>query len=180
MVNHSRSERDRRVGVLLHPTALPNSPVCGSFGRSAREWLKALASHGISVWQILPLAPPDGTGSPYSSPSSFALNPWLLDADDLAEESFLASSDLGCLPGADGEVESTAALDFPLADRRAAALARALAVRWPQQSSARHQQFQRWRVDQSHWLTDHVNFVVLRDQHNGLPWWSWRPARPRR
>ena len=173
MVNHSRSEKNRRGGVLLHPTALPVSPVCGSFGRSAREWLKVLASNGITVWQILPLAPPDGTGSPYSSPSSFALNPWLLDAEDLAEENFLASGVLGRLPGADLKAEATPVLDFQLADARASALASALAADWPQQSSARQQQFERWRVDQAHWLTDHVNFVVLRAQHNGLPWWSW-------
>ena len=132
MVNQSRSERDRRVGVLLHPTALPDSPVCGSFGRPAREWIKALAGHGVSVWQILPLAPPDGTGSPYSSPSSFALNPWLLDAEDLAEESFLASTALESLPGADAKAEATSVLDFQLADARASALGRALAAHWPQ------------------------------------------------
>ncbi len=173
MVKRSRSERDRRVGVLLHPTALPDSPVCGSFGRPAREWLKALASNGLLVWQILPLAPPDGTGSPYSSPSSFALNPWLLDAADLATEMFLTDSDLETLPGAAQTANNSSVVDFSLADERVRALARVLAAHWPQQSSKRKQQFERWRVDQADWLIDHVSFVVLRDQHDGLPWWSW-------
>ena len=90
----------RRVGVLLHPTALPGSPTCGGLGASARQWIQALARHGIAVWQVLPLAPPDGTGSPYSSPSSFALNPWLLDATDLVDEGFLEHADDAALPGA--------------------------------------------------------------------------------
>ncbi|QNI44728.1 4-alpha-glucanotransferase [Synechococcus sp. WH 8101] len=47
----------RELGVLLHPTALPGSPVCGGFGAAAQRWLEALARHGIRVWQVLPLAP---------------------------------------------------------------------------------------------------------------------------
>lgn len=173
MVNRSRTGGDRRVGVLLHPTALPDSPVCGSFGQPARKWLEVLASNGVMVWQILPLAPPDGTGSPYSSPSSFALNPWLLDAADLAEEKFLKDGDLATLPGADQKAQNTPAVDFPLADLRVKALARLLAARWLQQPSKSKEQFERWKLDQTHWLADHVNFIVLRDQHDGLPWWSW-------
>ena len=48
--------KSRRLGVLLHPTALPESPVCGGFGAEARHWLQAMARHGIHVWQVLPLA----------------------------------------------------------------------------------------------------------------------------
>ena len=54
----------RTTGVLLHPTALPASPVCGSFGAPSRAWLQSLARHDIGVWQLLPLAHPDATGSP--------------------------------------------------------------------------------------------------------------------
>ena len=37
--------RPRSSGVLLHPTALPGSPVCGSFGEPSRRWLQLLADH---------------------------------------------------------------------------------------------------------------------------------------
>ena len=50
---------------------------------------KKLHKHGIEYWQFLPLTPTDSTGSPYSSPSSFALNPWFLDIDDLIEKGFI-------------------------------------------------------------------------------------------
>ena len=164
----------RRVGVLLHPTALPGSPVCGSFGAAARGWLHALARQGIRVWQVLPLAPPDGTGSPYSSPSSFAINPWLLDAQDLSDEGFIDPNDVMALPqgtGADGEGAET--VDFALADQRANALARSLRLRWSAQSADHHQAFQRWCVDQARWLSDHSAFMVLRHESAGLPWWAW-------
>ena len=90
----------RTLGVLLHPTALPSSPGCGSLGSPSREWLKLLASNQIGVWQVLPLSPPDKTGSPYSSPSSFALNPWFLDAYDLAKEGFIESEIINKLSNA--------------------------------------------------------------------------------
>ena len=91
----------RSTGVLLHPTALPGSPVCGSFGEPCRRWLQLLADHDIGVWQMLPLAPPDPTGSPYSSPSCNALNPWFLDGQDLANEGFIGAEALNAAPGAD-------------------------------------------------------------------------------
>jgi 4-alpha-glucanotransferase len=71
----------RAVGVLLHLSSLPGPAPSGGFGASAIEWLDLLAQHQVGVWQVLPLAPTDGTGSPYSSPSGFALNPQFLDPD---------------------------------------------------------------------------------------------------
>ena len=160
----------RRVGVLLHPTALPGSPVSGGFGHAARAWIRALASNGIGLWQVLPLSPPDGTGSPYSSPSSFAINPWLLDAQDLSDQGFLQSGDLESLPGAQN---AGAVVDFPLAGRRASVLAERLSACWHQQPHSRRAAFDRWRRDQSSWLLDHATFMVLREQNNGRPWWEW-------
>ena len=64
----------KSLGVLMHPTSIPGGRVCGTFGKGAKEWIKKLHKHGIEYWQFLPLTPTDSTGSPYSSPSSFALN----------------------------------------------------------------------------------------------------------
>jgi 4-alpha-glucanotransferase len=74
----------RRAGVLLHPTALPGLGPVGTFGAAAHQWLELLGRQGIGAWQLLPLAPTDSTGSPYSSPSGSALNPNLLDAEAAA------------------------------------------------------------------------------------------------
>jgi 4-alpha-glucanotransferase len=83
----------RRAGVLLHPTSLPGPGGCGGFGQAAHDWLALLGRHGIGVWQLLPLAPTDGGGSPYSSPSGFALNPWLLDGQALVDDGLLQAAD---------------------------------------------------------------------------------------
>ena len=78
--------KKKSLGVLMHPSCIPGGRVCGTFGRGAKEWIKKLHKHGIEYWQFLPLTPTDSTGSPYSSPSSFALNPWFLDIDDLTKK----------------------------------------------------------------------------------------------
>ena len=161
----------RSSGVLLHPTALPGSPVCGTFGEPSRRWVELLASNNIGLWQLLPLAPPDQTGSPYSSPSCFALNPWMLDAQDLLNEGYISAEDHAGLPGADAPTSCVGRLDFELATRRSDALADALQRTWPHQSSSRHDEFREWCSSQT-WLNDHARYCVLHDLHEG-PWWTW-------
>ncbi len=163
--------------MLLHPTALPGTPVCGTLGQVARDWIDALADQGIRAWQLLPLAPTDATGSPYSSPSGSALNPWLLDAAELVDQGYLDPADLRDLPGGDPAAPpdpgAAQRLDPALAAERAAALGRHLARRWPSQSPERRRRFRRWRHRQRHWLRDHARFMVLRRLQEGSPWWQW-------
>jgi len=166
----SNPQLGRAIGVLLHPSALPLSPACGGFGSSAREWVKALALNGIGVWQFLPLAPCDSTGSPYSSPSSFAFNPWFLDAKDLAEEGFLSSPVIHGF--SDLENLNIDVVNFHVAEQRSEKLGQLLREAWPSQNTERHREFHRW-CDQQFWLEDHSSFMELRRQYEGLPWWEW-------
>ena len=69
---------DRCAGVLLHATSLPS----GRLDDDALRWLDFMASAGLSLWQMLPLVIPDGSRSPYQSPSAFAMNPQLLPIED--------------------------------------------------------------------------------------------------
>ncbi len=64
----------RQSGVLLHPTSLPG----GRLGEEAYGFVDWLVSAGQSWWQILPLGPPDESGSPYRASSAFAGWPGLL------------------------------------------------------------------------------------------------------
>jgi 4-alpha-glucanotransferase len=64
----------RSSGILLHPTSLPS----GKLDREARLFVDWLALAGQSWWQVLPLGPPDDTGSPYASSSAFAGSSQLL------------------------------------------------------------------------------------------------------
>ena len=66
--------------MLLHPTSLPG----GRLDRDAYAFVDWLAAAGQSWWQILPLGPPDSSGSPYASPSAFAAWSGLLAEPDAA------------------------------------------------------------------------------------------------
>jgi 4-alpha-glucanotransferase len=65
---------ERSAGILLHPTSFPN----GVLDEHAYRFVDWLAAAGQRWWQVLPLGPPDATGSPYMSPSAFAGSPALL------------------------------------------------------------------------------------------------------
>ncbi len=64
----------RSSGILLHPTSLPH----GRLGAEAYRFVDWLAKAGQSWWQVLPLGPPDESGSPYRAASAFAGWPGLL------------------------------------------------------------------------------------------------------
>jgi 4-alpha-glucanotransferase len=59
----------RQAGILCHLTSLPS----GRLGEDASNFLTKLEENSISVWQMLPITPPDKHGSPYASPSAFAI-----------------------------------------------------------------------------------------------------------
>ncbi|MEA2168436.1 MAG: 4-alpha-glucanotransferase [Solirubrobacteraceae bacterium] len=64
----------RSSGVQLHPTSLPS----GRLGDDAYAFVDWLEDAGQSVWQMLPLGPPDRFRSPYKARSAFANWPKLL------------------------------------------------------------------------------------------------------
>ena len=160
----------RTTGVLLHPSSLPNSPLCGSFGSPAREWLRLLARNEIGVWQFLPLSPTDQTGSPYSSPSSFAYNSCFLDVNDLIEDGFLPSSFLNELPEA--ITTSSSLVDFSLSNTFSEMLGYSLRKFWEEQDHDKHVQFEAW-CSKQFWLEDHVLFMELKKYFKNRPWWEW-------
>ncbi|MFA5701162.1 MAG: 4-alpha-glucanotransferase [Desulfuromonas sp.] len=66
----------RRAGVLLHPTSLPS----GVLDDQVERFLDWMEKTGLSVWQMLPLAPPHADRSPYNAYSSHGIDPALLPA----------------------------------------------------------------------------------------------------
>ncbi|MBR7094818.1 MAG: 4-alpha-glucanotransferase [Clostridia bacterium] len=80
----------RTSGVLLPLTSLPGRYACGTVGDAAYRFVDALAAGGFSLWQMLPITPPDAYGSPYAGASSFALDERLLDPETLVVEGLLS------------------------------------------------------------------------------------------
>ena len=159
----------KSLGVLMHPSSIPGGRVCGTFGKEAKEWIKKLHKHGIEYWQFLPLTPTDSTGSPYSSPSSFALNPWFLDVDDLIEEDFIFISSKDELGPTSHNKNH---FDFAAADDLTKKLGHLLFQSWSSQSEKRKLDFQKW-ISKNSWVQDYAIFTVIREEFNMLPWWEW-------
>ena len=158
----------KSLGVLMHPSSIPGGRICGTFGRGAKEWITKLHKHGIEYWQFLPITPTDSTGSPYSSPSSFALNPWFLDIDDLIDEGFVFISN-------NEELDATnqnSHFEFDDADDFTKKLGLLLLKGWSYQSEEKKIDFYNW-ISKNSWVEDYALFVVIREEFNMLPWWQW-------
>ena len=159
----------KSIGILFHPSSIPGGSYCGTFGEGAKDWIKKLSKHSIDFWQFLPLNPTDSAGSPYSSPSSFALNPWFLDINELIERRFIFLSNID-------ELESTNTnkdyFDFEFADNLTQKLGEHLFNSWEFQSEQRKNDFYNWTKENS-WVEDYSTFMVIKEEFNMLPWWQW-------
>ena len=161
--------RNRSLGILIHPSSLPGGIHCGTFGKGIKDWINKLSKYSIDYWQFLPLTPTDSTGSPYSSPSSFALNPWFLDIDELIQERFIFVSNLDELQSKNQNKDY---FDFDLANDLSKKLGNSLLNAWELQSQQRKNEFYAW-IKKNSWVEDYSLFMVIREEFDKLPWWEW-------
>lgn len=82
----------RSAGVLLHVSSLPGAHGIGDFGPGAHHFLDWLHATGWNTWQVLPIGPLGKGDSPYSSPSSFAIEPLLISIEGLVKDGLLPPS----------------------------------------------------------------------------------------
>ena len=160
---------NKSLGVIMHPSCIPGGGECGTFGEGAKDWIKKLKKYGIEYWQFLPLTPTDSTGSPYSSPSSFALNPWFLDIDELIDNGYIFISnkkDLGTIN------QNKNHFDFDVANKLSKEIGKQLLKGWEYQSEDRKLDFHKW-IKNNSWVEDYSTFIVIREEFNMLPWWEW-------
>jgi len=160
----------KSLGILLHPSSLPGGTQSGTFGIEAKVWIKKLSNYGINYWQFLPLTPTDSTGSPYSSPSSFAINPWFLDINELVEKDFVFISKEEELEIKNQNQNNY--FDFDLAENLSRKIGGLLFNAWEYQSEQRKKDFFKW-IKNNYWVEDYSIFMVLREEFNMLPWWQW-------
>ncbi|AGA32943.1 4-alpha-glucanotransferase (amylomaltase) [Thioalkalivibrio nitratireducens DSM 14787] len=142
----------RRSGILLHPTSLPGPGPVGRLGDEARRFVDWMVSAGFSVWQILPVNPPQQGGSPYACISAFAGDTRLIDPGMLVEAGWLP-------PGSERWP-----LGQALSEARAALMA---------DGGDDWQDYLRFCHDQDDWLDDFALFVVIKRLESGRPWWQW-------
>jgi 4-alpha-glucanotransferase len=191
-----RSDLPRASGILLHPVSLPDpglstqsgerprapslqAPGSGDFGASALHFIDWLAAAGQQLWQVLPLGPVGPGNSPYMSPSAFALNPLLIELQDLARRGWLAAG-VAPPPGPAGAARpnrtATAAvggrIDYAAVTRFRMACLREAARRFFEADAARDD-FNLFCARESAWLDDYALFMAISEEHPQLAWHRW-------
>ena len=164
----------RSSGVLLHPTSLPGGYGIGDLGPAALDFIDLLAAGKQRLWQVLPLGPTGYGDSPYQCFSAFAGNPLLISLDRLIDEGLLTATDVESADVGAAFSRPANSVDFPavIAHRE---------LLWPRvlerfdASGARpmHERFERFRLNEAHWLNDYALFMAVKSAHRQAPWTSW-------
>lgn len=173
---HLPTLRDRRSGLLLHPTSLPGPNASGDLGEGARHFVDFLEEAGQSWWQTLPVVPPGQGFSPYSSPSAFAGSPYLIDLDALVAKGWLTAADAR---DAGGSTEDQLDVARTLAhrDRALRAAFHGFERRASAEERAALAAFVRAEAG---WLDDYGLYTVIKTQCDGRPFPEWpAPLRDR-
>ena len=159
---------DRASGILLHVTSLPSPYGIGDLGPSAFAWVDRLARSGQSWWQALPLGPTGYGDSPYQPLSSFAGNILLISPDGLIADGLLRPGELEVPAFPTGEV------DYPTVTRfKHRLLERAWSNFRAGAAEGLRPAFERFRLDQAHWLDDYALFRALKIRHGGAHYLDW-------
>lgn len=170
--------RARAAGLLVHPTSLPGPHGMGDLGPATTRFLDWAAEAGQSVWQILPLGPTGGGDSPYSGLSVHAGNPWLISAERLVQQGWLARAEIQNTPSFSAtrvEFDRVVPWKREVLHRSWLHFSRAAATDAIRRFEAFVEQ-----QDQKGWLEEWALYAALREQHGGRPWWEWDPELVRR
>ncbi|WP_456381245.1 4-alpha-glucanotransferase, partial [Hydrogenimonas sp.] len=160
--------KDRKSGVLLHPTSLPGDYGIGTFGEEAYRWIDRLAESGQRLWQLLPLGPTGYGNSPYQSYSAFAGNPLLIDLKLLQKEGWLVENISGRFDFDENRVDYdwVAAYKMPL-------LKSAYLSFFENAGERERTDFERFCEKEREWLEEYALFMALKKEYRGRIWYEW-------
>ena len=152
-MTQARIFEQRRSGILLHITSLPN----GDLGQDAYRFIDFLQAAGISVWQVLPLGPTHADKSPYQCLSAHAGSNQLISREQIQQQTWCQEALDLSLP-IDAIITHAYRLFLQYAD-----------------GDHRHA-FQQFCEQQRYWLDDYVLFQEIRQLRSGEAWFQWPQA----
>ena len=152
--------------------SLPSPYGIGTVGAEARRFVEFLRSAGQRYWQILPIGPTSYGDSPYSTFSTFAGNPYLIDLDQLCLDGLLTRREITAAKFTqDGQVHYGELYEkrFPVLRKAVKRLLEELPVDYDQ-----------FLEENACWLPDYALFMTLKDAQGGASWQIWpEPLRSR-
>ncbi len=147
--------RQRRAGVLLHPTSLPEFPHIGCLGKHAYFFIDFLETCGQQIWQMLPLGPTHEDGSPYQPLSAYAGNRRFIDLYGLQSLGWLSQEQI------ESDASHQAKVDM------------AFNAFYASLSGADEKSFGEFIEQEKYWLHDYALFCVIRELEGGASWVDW-------
>lgn len=159
----------RSAGILLPVFSLPSPHGIGSLGEAAFAFVDFLHAAGQSWWQILPVGPAGAGNSPYSSVSTYAGSPLLIDLDALCEDGLLTCDELAAADfGGDA-----AAVDYAAVEQAKIPLLRRAYERGRQRDAEAVRAF---TEENARWLPDYALFAAAKAHFGGAAWLDWPDA----
>lgn len=155
---------ERSAGILLPIFSLPGAYGAGVLGAEAREFVDFLRAAGQKWWQILPLGPTGGGNSPYTSESTFAGNPLLIDLEHLAAKGLLDQADLET-----ARVPPAAGIDYGALYR----LREPLLRKAFQRARGKGDEEVRAFSERHPWLREYVLYRAAKSRFQNAAWFQW-------
>lgn len=151
--------KQRRAGVLLHPTSLPGYIDNGDIGHEAYRFIEFLNACGFKVWQMLPLGPTHEDKSPYQCLSSHAGNPLLISLDWLEDRGWLN--------------RKAPCMDENNENFRLKCLHYAGEVFYENNDNAWMSKLDEFTKKNVSWLDDYTLFMTFKKRYQNIPWYDW-------
>ena len=157
---------ERSSGVLMAMSSLPSPYGIGTMGDEALKFIDFLAASGQKYWQLLPLGPTSYGDSPYSSFSSFAGNPYLIDLTLLVREGLLKEGEPEEFDWGDNPLEA----DYgKLFEGRLTLLMKAY-IRGREKLAGELQAFRR---ENERWLSNYALYMAVKVYFGMVSWTEW-------
>ena len=153
----------RTSGILLHVTSLPGSSGVGTLAEADR-FIRFLRAAKQSYWQILPITPTDFVNSPYASPSAFAGNTLVIDAEELCRDGLISQDTLLDSKRARGN-------DYGYAIFHKEIILREAYANFLKNDPPRD--YEDFCQNNAFWLKDYALFCALKKHFDGKSWLEW-------
>lgn len=156
---------NRSSGILMAMSSLPSEHGIGTMGKSAYKFVDFLRDSGQKYWQLLPLCPTSYGDSPYSSFSTFAGNPYLIDLDQLCRDKLLKKAEYTDIDwGSD-----PAKVDYGKIYQHRFGVLRLAFGRGKKKYAAELAEFRRANA----WVENYALFMALKAHFGMVSWTEW-------
>jgi 4-alpha-glucanotransferase len=169
----------RAAGILLAVSSLPSPYGIGTFGETARNWVRFLKDAGQKYWQILPLGPTGWGDSPYQSFSAFAISPYYIDIEYLCDDGYLPRmGNMHTEHAQDNHAESVqgnnpSCVDYAYLFNHRYKLLRTAYKTFAAKNGFEQDDYKQFVNENNFWLEDYSLYMAIKNNYGNLSWLDW-------